>query len=287
MKFLRRFLGVLVMGAGILGLVLSLAGLIAIWVLKPTVADSASKTIDTLNSAVTTSQDTMQITRQALGATVDSVDALSSMLSTTAISVEDTQPVLDQLNTFLGDVLPSTLESATSSLETAQQAAVVLDGAIKSLDTFRAVLSGVPLIGGLIEQPTSAYNPEVPLADSLGELAINLESLPDTFIEMSINLSSTDKNLGSIQANLTTMSQSVGLISSSLGEYEKMVVQSQSSMDNLRSMLSNLQSNLTSLLNAAVIVLTLLLLWFLATQVYSHLLGAIPGYCRLHEGKAE
>jgi hypothetical protein len=267
MKFLRRILGILVMLAGVLGLVLSLAGLVAIWVYKPMIADSANKTIITLDSTVTTSQKTMKITGEALGATVDSVDALSTMLSTTAISVEDTQPVLDQFNIFLGDVLPSTLESATSSLETAQQAAVVLDSAITSLDTFRAVLSGVPLIGGLIDQPAQAYNPEVPLAESLGELAANLEALPELFTGISEDMDKADDNLVTIKSNLTTMSDSVGLISESLSEYEVMITQSESSMDDVKLMLVNIQDNLTNILNGAAIVLSLFFFWLLAAQI--------------------
>jgi uncharacterized protein YukE len=267
MKFLRRILGILVMLAGILGLVLSLAGLVAVWVYKPVIADSADSTIALLNSSVTTSKETMQITSQALGATIDSVDALSDMLSTTAISVEDTKPVLDQLNTFMGIELPATLESATTSLETAQQAAEVLDGAIKSLDTFRFVLSSVPLIGGLVEQPTSAYSPEVPLADSLGELASNLKDLPELFVGISEDLDKADDNLGTIQDNLTTMSDSVGLISESLSEYEVMITQSESSMDEVNLMLVNIQNNLTNILNGVAIVLSLFFFWLLAAQI--------------------
>jgi hypothetical protein len=267
MKFIRRILGILVMGAGILGLLLSLAGLVAIWYFKPLVTDSANETIVMLNSSVTTSQETMQITGEALGATVASVDALSSMLDATATSLEDTKPVLEQFNIFMGDVLPSTLESATSSLETAQQAAQVLDSAIKSLDTFRFILSGIPLLGGLIDQPAQAYNPEVPLADSLGELVTDLEGLPDLFTQIAEDMDKVDDNLDIIQENLTTMSGSVNLISISLSEYEVMITQSESSMDNVEIMLVNLQDNLTNILNGVAIALSLFFFWLLAAQV--------------------
>jgi hypothetical protein len=189
------------------------------------------------------------------------------MLSTTAATVDDTTPVLNEINTIMSDTLPSTLEATTASLYTAQDAAQVLESTIKSLDAFRFLLSATPLLGNLVDQPGVSYNPEKPLADTLGELAANLEGLPDTFINMSVNLASADDNLGSIRENLTTMSDSVGLISSSLSEYEKMVIQSQSSMDNLTSILANIQSNLATILNGVAIVLTLLFLWLLAAQV--------------------
>lgn len=267
MSFLRRILGVLVMIAGILGLLLSLAGLVAVWMLTPTVAGYVNSTIVTLNASVSTSQRTMEITGQALGATVDSVDALSAMLVATAASVEDTKPVLDEIKLVMGDTMPSTLEAATSSLASAQEAAQVMESAIKSLDTFRTVLGATPLVGAFVEQPAQTYNPEKPLADSLGELASNLEGLPDTFIEMSANLDKADDNLVTIQSNLTTMSGSVGLISKSLSEYEAMIIQSQSSMENLTSTLANIQTNMANILNGVAIVLSLFFVWLLAAQV--------------------
>jgi uncharacterized protein YukE len=267
MKTIRRILGVFVMLAGILGLVLSLAGLVTVWVAKPTVGGYVSDTIDTLNESVVTSQRVVDVTGEALGATIDSVDALSAMLGTTAATVEDTKPVLDEFDKIMATTLPSTLEAATTWLKSAQEAAAVLDSAIKSLDTFRTVLSAVPLIGGFIEQPTQAYNPQVALADSLGELATNLEGLPDKFTEMSANLGKADDNLMTIQTSLTTMSSSVGRISQSLSEYEAMVTQSQSSMDNLKDVLTNIQDNLSTILNSVALVLTLFFLWLLAAQV--------------------
>jgi hypothetical protein len=266
MKIIRRILGVLVMIAGILGLGISLAGLIAVWVAKPTVTTFANTTIDTLSESVTTSQNVMEISGQALVATVDSLDALSTMLSTTATTVDNTTPMLMDINTIMSDTVPSTLEAATSSLYTAQEAAQVLESTIKSLDAFRFMLSATPLLGNLVGQTGESYNPEKPLADSLGELAASLETLPNTFIEMSTKLSTADDNMGSIQENLVTMSDGVGVISSSLGEYEKMVVQSQSSMDNITSLLSNIQSNLATIVNGVAIVLTLFFLWLLAAQ---------------------
>jgi uncharacterized phage infection (PIP) family protein YhgE len=253
--------------AGLLGLVLSLAGLVGIWMAKPTVSAVANSTISTLNTSINTSTEVMEITGQALGATVDSVNALSTMLGTTAVSVQDTQPALDQLNTFLGDKLPATLTSASDSLKTAQQAAVVLDSTIKSLENFRTVLSAAPLVGAFVDQPAQAYNPEKPLADSLGEVAANLEGLPALFSEMAASLDKADNNLVNVQSNLTTMSSSVKLISSSLSEYEAMVNQSKTSMGNLTAMLTNVQKNLDSILNGIALTFTLFFLWLLAAQV--------------------
>jgi len=266
MKGLRRILGILVMIAGILGLVLSIAGLVGVWMVKPIIAGYTDSTILTLNTSISTSQSAMQITGQTLNAAVDSVDALSEMLANTAISVEDTQPVITQLNQVIGETLPVTLESAADSLATAGQAASVLDGAIQSLQTFQALLSATPLLGALV-QPSQPYNPDIPLSESLTQLAGTLDDLPATFTQMSKDLDKADDNLAAIQTNLTTMSESVGLISESVGEYGAIITQSQTSMEGVNTILTDFQSNLNKYLDGIAIVFSLFFLWLLAAQV--------------------
>ncbi|MGD8244049.1 MAG: hypothetical protein PVI63_02525 [Anaerolineae bacterium] len=238
-----------------------------VWVAKPTVSVYASTTIDTLNDSVVTSQSVMQTTGRALGATINSVDALSTMLSTTAATVEDTKPVLEEFDIIMASTLPATLEATADSLYTAQEAARVLEDAIESLEAFRSLLSSAPLVGSLVPQSVESYNPERSLADSLGELASNLEGLPDTFVQVSANLSTTDEKLVVVQESLVTMSGSVERISSSLSDYESMIVQSRSSMDDLTSILKNIQDNLATILNGVAIALSLFFAWLLAAQV--------------------
>jgi uncharacterized protein YoxC len=267
MKVLRRILGILVMIAGVLGLVLSVAGLVGVWTVKPTLETSISATIDMLKGTIATSQQAMDITKQALGATVDSVAGLSAMLSTTADSVEDTKPVVAQVNTMLSQNLPATLQSANDSLRAAQESAVVLDSAIRSLVNFQTTMGAVPLVSAFVEQPAQPYDPEKPLAESLGEVAANMEELPAMFTAMAEDLDTADNNMDTIQTGLADMSASVSLIAQSLGEYEAMITQSQSSMGNLGTMLTNLQANLANILNGAAIGLSLFFFWLLAAQV--------------------
>jgi hypothetical protein len=267
MSILRRILGILVMIAGILGLLLALAGLAGLWMVKPAIVDSVTTTVDTLEGSISTSQQAMTVTTEALGATIDSLDALSVMLASTASSVDDMEPVLANVNILMGESLPAILESANDSLLSAQQAAVILDSTVQSLEAFQFLLSSVPLLSGFVEQPEETYAPEKSMAESLGGVAASLESLPPILVEMSADLSRADDNLETIQSSLIIMSDNVVLISNSLGEYEVMVAQSQTSMANLEPILMGIQENLTPIVNGTAIGLTLFLLWLLAIQV--------------------
>lgn len=266
MTFLRRFLGIFVMLAGIIGLVLSIAGLVGLWLVRPVLTTSITATIQTFSSSVDTSQKTLVITNEALGATVDSVDALSEMLGTTAVTVEDTQPIFSEVNGLMGETLPTTVEAATSSLNAAQEAAKSLEVAIKSFESFRLVIGAIPFLSSFVPPTQQAYNPEKPLADSLGELSTSLEDIPSTFTDISKSIDKADDNLGAIQANLETMSKNTALISDSLKQYQAMISESQSSMERLKTMLTDVQNNLGRILNIATLVLGLFFLWLLAAQ---------------------
>jgi methyl-accepting chemotaxis protein len=267
MNVLRRILGIAVMVAGFLGLVLSIAGLLGVWMAKPAVVEQLSTTVTTLNNSIDTSQEAMTVTQDALEATVNSLDALSVMLEATAASVDQTAPVIAEVNVMLGENLPGILEAAGASLRSAQQAAVVMDSTVRSLESFQLALSDAPLIGDFVQVPEQTYAPDEPLADSLGAVADNLEGLPSMFTQMAADMNSADDNLGTIQESLTVMAENVDLISGSLADYEAMVAESQTSLGDLKPVLADLEENLGPISNGVALVLTLFLLWLLAIQV--------------------
>ena len=139
---------------------------------------------------------------------------------TTAATVEDTQPVLTEVNILMGVTLPETLQAATDSLLTAEQAAKSLESAIVSFETFQAIIGATPILNAFVPATQTSYSPEKPLADSLGELAVSIAEIPPSFEVMSTELDNADDNLASLKGSLETMSVSVSRISDSLGEYQ-------------------------------------------------------------------
>lgn len=267
MSVLRKVLGVFVMIAGLIGLVISIAGLAGLWMVRPGLTTSINTMIVTLTDTLDTSLTAMDVTNEALGGAVKSIDALSEMLANTADSVSKTQPVIDEVNGMMGEKLPATFEAANDSLKAAEDAATSMEGAIKSFDTFRTVMGAVPMVSAFLPAADKPYSPEKPLADSLGDLAVSLEDMPATFKEISQNLDQADNNLELIKTNLDVMSTNVSLISSSIGQYQTMIGDSKYSMGNLKTMLAGIQTNLERTVNTAAAALALFFLWLLAAQV--------------------
>ncbi len=267
MNGLRRLLGTFVMIAGVIGLILSLAGLSGTIITKPILANTMNLTVETLVNSLETSQRTLDITSDALGATINSIDALSDMLDATALTVEDTQPVIKKLNIVLAKELPETIKTATVSLTAAEGAAGSLESAIKSFEVLQIILGSSPFLRAIMPPIGEPYNPEKSLADSLGDLSKSMQDMPDTFIEMSADLEKADDNLVLVKDSMTLMSDNVSLISDSLTQYKDVVSQSKTSTDNLNSILTGFQSNLEKYLNITALVLIVFFLWLLAMQV--------------------
>ena len=266
MGVLRRFLGIFVMIAGVIGLILSLTGLVGTIMTKPILTSTINSTVTTLVNSLETSQSTLDITQDALGATINSIDALSDMLDATALTVEDTQPVIKKLNIVLAKELPGTIKTATVSLTAAEDAAGSLESAIKSFEVLQLILGSTPFISAVMPPAGEPYNPKISLAESLGDLSKSMEDMPKTFIDMSVDLEKTDDNLVMVKDSMILMSDNVSLISDSLTQYKNMINQSKTSTDSLKSMLTNFQSNLPNFLNVTSIVLILFFLWLLAMQ---------------------
>lgn len=267
MKLLRRSLGVFVMIAGIIGLVLSLAGIGGLITMRPKINASLSSTIDLLVNSLDTSRKALGAADLTIGAAVTSVDALSSMLTNTANTVSDTQPIITQMNEVLGTALPNTLQAASDSLVAAGDAAGSVEVAIKSFEIFKIALGAIPFVGSAVPESKDTYNPQPTLADSLVELSDSLKGMPELFENMSANIDVAESNLDLVKTDLETMSTSVATISTSLEDYELMIGDSLAAMDNLSVTLTNLQNNSNRIINLATIVLGLFLVWLLATQV--------------------
>jgi hypothetical protein len=267
MNFIRRIFGVFVMTAGIIGLLLSLAGLAGLVIVRPVVNSSITSAVSALYTSVDSSQKTLAITDEALDAAIDSVDALADMLTTTGEIVEDTQPVVSQINAVMGKNLPATFEAAGDSLKAAEGAASSLETAIKSFETFQTLISGLMVLGGNQPQEQAVYDPDVSLADSLGDLSTSIEDMPTVFADMSKDLDKADNNLDNVKISLDGMSKDITRISKNLEQYRDLLAESQASMDELMTLLGNLRGNLPAILTATSIALGLFFLWLLATQV--------------------
>jgi hypothetical protein len=267
LKVIRRIVGVLLIAAGIIGVLLSLAGIIGLWLVRPAVTTSIHSVLAAISSSVDTSQQALNITEDALDASIQGIDGLSEVIHSMENSIENTRPAVEAVSGLLNDTLPASVKSATDSLNTARNAAVSLEGAVKQLDLLQSSLNNVPFLNSLIPDPVPANVQEKPLSDSLGELSGSLDEIPSSFQNVSRDLDKAAGDLQSIQQNLKSISVSVDRLSSSLKEYKGKLAESRSSLESLKGMLITAEENLDPGVIMAAVFLSLFFFCLLMTQV--------------------
>jgi ABC-type transporter Mla subunit MlaD len=255
MSILRRIIGVLLILAAILGLIVSIGAMYIIWNVQDNITTSLQNTIDLLGQTLETTAQGLVVTQAALQNSVDMIGSLQSTVETTAEAIGTTDPLLEEISGLLAEKLPNTIRATQTSLETAQQSAATIDTVLRAM-------SGIPLIG-----PSIGYDPQVPLSDALGDVAQQLENIPDTFLAMEEKLATTQSSMQTFQADLTVMADSVGQIQASVAQYDQVIGGYQASLERVLAQLETLSANLPNIVRTLTIGLTAFLVWMAIAQI--------------------
>jgi phage-related tail protein len=267
LKPVRKFVGVLLITAGVIGILLSLAGIAGVWTARPAVISSIRMVLGALSSSVESSRQAVTITEEALDSSIDGMRTLSDVVHSLEKSVKNTRPAVETVSGLLNKTLPASVESAANSLNTAREAAVSLENAVKQLDVLQASLNTIPLINSLIPDESPAYEPQKPLSASLGELSSSLDTVPDSFQDVSRDLDKAAGDLRIIEDGLGSISKNVDQLSANLEKYRENLAESKKSMDSLSSLLTKTGESLDPVVTSIAVLVTLLFFCLLMTQV--------------------
>jgi chromosome segregation ATPase len=231
--------------------VFSLLGISGVWRLKPTLTDG-------LTNSVALTSDTLEITSAGLAViddtlrgAVGSMQSLQSALVTTADALESTEPMISAVIDLVDEDLPETIRATQTSLDSAQQSAEIIDSVLEAL-------SNLPFVD---------YEPEKPLHESLDEISTRLGEFPDSFENISGSLDASRDQLQILKADLAMMKDAVGQIESSLDNSEHVLAQYQKSVDTALEKLAILEERIPVVVDGAVWIVTLFLIWLAFAQI--------------------
>ena len=251
MKAIRGLSGLLLILAAIIGLFFSVFGIVSVNRYKPILTESLIENLDVINATLEATADGLTATQSSLEAAVIAMGSLQNTVSTTAATIQSSEPMLDTLVQLMDEELPNTIRATQSSLLTAQESAKVID----------SVLNAVSLLPGI------SYNPQTPLHEALGEVSNSVDDLPDSFGNMKDSLEDARHDLQIIQVDLILMADTIRQIEVSLAESESILEQYQATVDSIQSQISKLQANLPNFLDNAAIAVYIFLGWMALAQI--------------------
>jgi methyl-accepting chemotaxis protein len=255
MLIFRKLIGVLLLVAAVVGVVFSIASIVYIWRIEENVINSLQNSIDLISQTLDTTSQGLIVTRDALKISVQTISSLETTILTTAKTIESATPVVDQIGSIMESDLPKAIEAASTSLKSAQQSAKVIDSLLSTLGS-------LPLIGSSLN-----YNPEVPLSDSLGQVADSLNDLPASFSNLQENLDQASSNLETFEADLSVMAESVSGIESTISEFDNVIEGYQQSLLQIHTNLEAAKRNLPTYMHFLVLALTVFFVWMAIAQL--------------------
>ncbi len=255
MIVLRRAIGFLLILAAVSGLAISLLGIISLWRLYPRVSASLETGVSLIGETLETTADGLSITQEALESSLETIVALHALTQSSAQTIAASQPLLDEIAQMMETTLPNTLEATQQSLRTAQSSARVVDGLL-------GALSIIPFVGSSL-----GYNPEVPLATALGEVADSLDGLPASLEATAGSLKEAKDSFQTFEADLSEVSLSIAQIQTHVAEYERVIQNYQASLERVERRLAALQASIPNAVRTVSWALTAFLIWLAVAQI--------------------
>ncbi len=249
--FFKRLFGTLLLLAAVVGLLFSLLGVYLTWRLRPSLVTWLSSSTEAAITMLDTTSQGLQITRQALKTSIESVQAVELILSDARTTLETTMPVVDTVQTLMADELPATLRAAQTSLETAQEAARIIDAVLRTMTILNP----------------EAYQPAKPLHEALGEIAASMQPLPQKFEDISQELKETQSQFESVQSDMAAIEANIADIETNLNEFDAVARDYKQVINRLSWNLKRGQGRIPRLVTLMDIGLSIFFLWMCMAQI--------------------
>jgi hypothetical protein len=249
-----RLTGFVLLAAGVLGLILSITGLIVTAVYGPRLQRFLIAEIDSLEQALATTDEGLQVARSAVDDAEQALASTELTLIDATVALTDTLPILSTLTALSAEDLPQTVSSTRQALVSAGESAQVVD-------TMLAALSSLPFVG------SQSYNPNVPLSTAIEQVDASLSDIPGSLRDVEAGLRTASGNLTGINQDLTYVAADVGAIRASVSDSGRVLDSYRIIVADLQGDLDRVKAGLPRWLGFAQLFLILLSIWLGLAQL--------------------
>jgi methyl-accepting chemotaxis protein len=245
--------------SALLGWLISLAGLIGLWLILPQINQSSLRFIGLSKQLLDLSSQLLDTSDTTLGLSVDSLGQIQAGLNDVASTFGKTSPAFKSAAKLTGTDFVKMTTDTRNALISLKSTAKVID------DTMR-LISKIPLVG-------PPYNPPAPLDVSIDNLAMSMEKLPAHLVSIQSWLDGTGNDLAILQEDTTQLANIIGTIQPQLQAAQKFSAECRQLVAELKKEMDYFSAITPQILLVIGLILSIFLVWIGISQIGPFTLG--------------
>ncbi|MAT41755.1 MAG: hypothetical protein CL609_05395 [Anaerolineaceae bacterium] len=256
MNLIKRILITFWLVLSLAGIIASLYGIIQIWRIRPAVTSNINELLTDGINVLGSTDEAIQIINQALTNVASSLNDLESSTVLIKESINNTASMSTTFEVLLKEDFTVMAENTLIAIRSSEKSATVIDATLEAL-------SKVPFFG-------IPYDPETSLSYALGEIANEMEDMPQILAELSSSMDSTATNLVSLESQITDVEDNLSDMQGTMDDALELTKEYRTYAKDAKSNLENLQNNASQWITNLSIALTIFCM-----ILVSSLVGAI------------
>lgn len=267
----RRIIGIVMLLLGLVGIVISVAGVYFGRQLVDSTFNGLDSTLELTSSSLDTAVSSLDLAKTTIGDVNNGLGTVETAALNIAKTVTDTRPLLDQVTLVVS-------ENAPASVEAAQAAIPALANVAQTIDQTLVTLSGFKIdetIGTFRLQYDLGinYQPSVPFDEAFLLLGDSLEGLPEQLRSVEGNLAIANTNLAAISGSITAISGDIAIINGRVAEVPGLIDQYIKIIQQLNDTLKQVRTQVIQQQALVKNVLTFILAWWGLPQLALAMIG--------------
>lgn len=265
MTLIRRIFGLIVILTALSGIALSVGcALYAPDALDET-ANQALNALSLAQINIATTNDALLLAQETVGNVTLTLDTVEITAERLALSVEDTKPLLTQINDITTQRLPESLEAVENTLPNIAEVAGAIDDTLTALSNFGFSQS---FFGQSIDLTLGIdYNPENRFDESIAIMSDSLTGLPEELRALETELNNTEENLDTVTADIEVLADEISVVNDNLADIPALLDEYIDSLNEVDGQLDDAANAIESQLEFAHQAILVVAIWTALIQL--------------------
>ena len=255
----RKISGFVLLIIGLIGVLLSIGGIVYSGRAVDAVVMVLEDTLGLTGDSLSTVEDTLALARGTIGDINASLVTVEETADSLAKTIEDTQPLLEEVAQITGQDAPDSIESVQEAIPAVAEVAGVIDDTLLTLNNFKI---DEEILGFQLSYDLGVnYAPTVPFDETVSGLGTSLDGFPDRLRELEPSLTAANENLGMVSENIYAVSDDLAVINGRVADVDPLLGDYIGIVQNINGTIATTNSTIQTQAGNAKLGLQLVFAW--------------------------